>query len=247
MVSELRTVCKQLKLGDLEKFAAQVTFENEIQYLTEVLKLALKNRQAQRVQRLIKQAKFPVVKTFDGYNFDPITWPAGFSKEQLLSLDFIEHKQNILCLGAVGTGKTYLATALGVKACSLGKKVRFYRAIELAAELVEKHRSGSLNKILRHLKNFDLLILDELGYIPFDRTSSQLLFNVISNSYQQQSVIITSNLEFGRWNEIFGDDRLTAALIDRLVHRAYIFGFTGPSFRYQEAILARGGENLRNK
>ena len=152
-----------------------------------------------------------------------------------------EHKQNILCLGAVGTGKTYLATALGVKECSLGKKVRFYRAIELAAELVEKHRSGSLNKILRHLKNFDLLILDELGYIPFDRTSSQLLFNVISNSYQQQSVIITSNLEFGRWNEIFGDDRLTAALIDRLVHRAYIFGFTGPSFRYQEAILARGG------
>lgn len=125
----------------------------------------------------------------------------------------------------------------------LGKIVRFYRAMDLAAELVDKHRNGSLSKILQQLQKLDLLILDEMGYIPFDRTSSQLLFNVISNSYQQQSVIITSNLEFGRWNEIFGDDRLTAALIDRLVHQAYILGFTDPSFRYQEAMLASTGGN----
>jgi len=199
----------------------------------------LKNREDKRIERLIKEAKFPVIQTFDDYKFDPISWPKGFDKEQLLSLDFIEKKQNILCLGAVGTGKTYLATALGVKACTQGKRVRFYRTIDLVTELVEKHRTGHLGKTLEQLLKLDLLILDELGYIPIDKTSSQLLFHVISNSYQQQSVIITSNSEFGRWNEIFRDDRLTAAIIDRLVHYAYILGFSGPSYRYREAIAAR--------
>jgi DNA replication protein DnaC len=239
MQNELAAICKKLKLGDLTKLATQVTFENETQYLTDVLRLALKHREDKRIERLIRQAKFPVVKSFDGYNYDPITWPHGFDKEQLLSLDFIKKKQNIICLGAVGTGKTYLAIALGVKACSQGKKVRFYRTLDLATELAEKHRNGNLNKALQQLQKLDLLILDELGYIPFEKTSSQLLFHVISNSYQQQSVIITSNLEFGRWNEIFQDDRLTAALIDRLVHQAHILGFSGPSFRYREAMLAR--------
>src|SRR5690554_3680724 len=242
MVGELAAICKQLKLSDLTKLASQVAFENEIQYLTDVLRLALKNREDKRIERLIKEAKVPVIQTFDDYKFDPISWSKGFDKEQLLSLDFIEKKQNILCLGAVGTGKTYLATALGVKACSLGKKVRFYRGSDLCAELLEKHRSGNLTRTLKQLQKLDLLILDELGFIPFDKTSSQLLFNVISNSYEQQAVIITSNLQFGRWNEVFGDDRLTAALIDRLVHQAHILAFSGPSLRYEEAMLAKGGD-----
>lgn len=125
--------------------------------------------------------------------------------------------------------------------------MRFFRASDLCAELIEKHRSGNLNKTLKQLHKLDMLILDELGYIPFDKTSSQLLFNVISNSYEQQSVIITSNLQFGRWNEVFGDDRLTAALIDRLVHRAHILAFTGPSLRYEEAMLAKGGGQLEEE
>ena len=240
-MSELALLCKELRLENLEKLATQVEFQNEIQYLTDLLTLASKHRDARRVQRLIKEARFPVVKTFDGYQFDPISFPVGFDKEQLLSLEFIEQNENILCIGAVGTGKTYLATALGVKACSQGKRVRFYRAVDLCTELAEKHRSGGLGRTLKQLQKLDLLILDEVGYIPFDKTSSQLLFNVLSNAYEQQSIIVTSNLEFGRWNEIFRDDRLTAALIDRLVHHAYILGFTGTSFRYREAVLARGG------
>jgi DNA replication protein DnaC len=243
-MNELTAVCKKLRLGNLEELAVQVEFKNKIQYLTDVLKLAAERRETQRVQRLIRQAKFPVVKTFDGYQFDPITFPNGFSKEQLMSIDFIEQKQNVLCVGAVGTGKTYLATALGVKACSQGKKVRFYRAADLCAELTEKHRTGSLGKTLKQLQKLDLLILDEVGYIPFDKLSSQLLFNVVSNCYEQQSIILTSNLEFGRWNDIFRDDWLTAALIDRLVHHAYILGFTGSSFRYREAVLAKGGSKM---
>ena len=143
-----------------------MAFENEIQYLTDVLRLALKNREDKRIERLIKEAKFPVIQTFDDYKFDPISWPKGFDKEQLLSLDFIEKKQNILCLGAVGTGKTYLATALGVKACTQGKRVRFYRTIDLATELVEKHRTGHLGKTLEQFRKLDLQILAELGEIP---------------------------------------------------------------------------------
>lgn len=243
-MSELARLCKELKLTNLEKLATQVEFKDRVQYLTDVLALAVEHRNARRVQRLIKEARFPSVKTFDGYQFDPIRFPAGFDKEQLMSLEFIEQKKNVLCIGAVGTGKTYLATALGVKACAQGKRVRFYRAVDLCTELSEKHRSGELGKALRKLQKSDLLILDEVGYIPFDKTSSQLLFNVLSNAYEQQSVIVTSNLEFGRWNEIFRDDRLTAALIDRLVHHAYILGFTGTSFRYREAVIARGGGSI---
>lgn len=241
-MSKLTTICRQLKLGNLEELAEQVEFHNEKQYLADVLELALKQREARRIQRLIRQARFPAVKTFDGYQFDPITFPRGFTKEQLMSLEFIERKENVLCIGAVGTGKTHLAIALGVKACAQGKRVRFYRVSDLCAELVEHHRSGTLGKLLRQLEKVELLVLDEVGYIPLDKTASQLLFNIISTSYERQSIIVTSNLEFGRWNEVFHDDRLTAALIDRLVHHAHILGFTGTSYRYREAIATRGGD-----
>lgn len=130
MVSELATFCKEFKLGSFEKLAARVIFENQTQHLTEVLKLLAKHRDAQRVQRLLAQAKFPVIKPFESYKFDHISWPNEYDKERLMSLDVIE-KQNILCLSAVDTGKTHLATALGVNACSLGKKVRFFRVLDL--------------------------------------------------------------------------------------------------------------------
>ncbi|NMB00155.1 MAG: ATP-binding protein [Firmicutes bacterium] len=242
-MTELAILCKELRLQNLEKLAMEVEFEDKIQFLTDVLTLVSKHREANRVQRLIKGAKFTTIKTFDGFQFDPVGFPVGFDKEQLLSLEFVEENKNVLCIGAVGTGKTYLATALGVKACAKGKRVRFYRAVDLCTELADKHRSGMLGRALKQLQKLDLLIIDEVGYIPFDKTASQLLFNVLSNAYEQQSIIVTSNLEFGRWNEIFRDDRLTAALIDRLVHHAYILGFTGTSFRYREAIMNRGGES----
>ena len=244
---KLVEVCKELKLGNLEEIAGQVEYQNNQQYLADILELVLRKREARRIQRLIKQAKFPAAKTFENYCFDSITFPNGFNKEQLLSLEFIKRKENLLCIGAVGNGKSHLAAAIGLKACTEGKKVKFYRAANLSTELAEKHQKGNLRKYLQGLEKLDLLILDEVGFIPFDKTSSQLLFNVISNSYEHQSVIITSNLEFGKWNEIFGDDRLTAALIDRLIHHAHILGFTGKSYRYHAAMLAKGGVLTEDK
>ena len=139
-------------------------------------------------------------------------------------------------LGTVGTGKTHLSTALGLKACAQGKKVLFYRAVDLTNELLEKYPDGQAGKLIKKISKADLLILDELGYIPFSKKAAELLFSVISNSYEQQSIIVTSNLEFGRWNEVFGDDRLTAALIDRVVHHAHILAFTGKSYRFRQAM-----------
>src|SRR5690606_36704235 len=161
-------------------------------------------------------------------------------KDGLMELEFMRRRENVLCIGAVGTGKTHLAIALGVKACMQGKAVRFYRAVDLATELADPRRDGSLARLQKQLAALDLLIIDELGYIPFDRVASQLLFHVISASYEQQSVIVTSNLEFGRCSEAFGDDSLTTALIDRLVHHAHILGFSGSSYLNRHALRSRG-------
>lgn len=242
-MDRLERVCKALRVGNLSQLVHEVEFRDKEQYLTEVLELALHHRETRRIERLIKQARFPALRTFEGYEFDPISFPQGIDKDTLMSLEFIERHENVLCIGAVGTGKTHLAIALGVKACMQGKAVHFYRAVDLTTELADRRRKGTLTRFQKQLAALDLLIIDELGYIPFDRVASQLLFNIISAGYEQQSVIVTSNLEFGRWNEVFGDDRLTAALIDRLVHHAHILGFSGQSYRYRQALRSRGGDD----
>ena len=235
-MSKLKKLCKELRISNLEEIVSEVEFKEPDQYIIDILELAVEHRNNRRVKRLIKRAKFPTTKTLDNYDFKPITFPDNIDKTDLLSLDFIDKKENIMMLGSVGTGKTHLATALGIKACQKNKKVKFYRAIDLTNELLEKYKNGQANKLIKKIAKTDLLILDELGYIPFSKKAAELLFSVISNCYEQQSIIVTSNLEFGRWNEVFGDDRLTAALIDRVVHHAYILAFTGKSYRFQQAM-----------
>lgn len=129
-----------------------------------------------------------------------------------------------------------MALALGVEACHQGLGVQFYRAADLVAVLQEKFAMGMLSRFREKIRKVDLLILDEVGYVPFNQTGSELLFNVIADCYEQQSVIVTSNLEFGQWTSVFGDNKLTAALVDRLVHHAHILTFTGDSFRLKQAM-----------
>ncbi len=237
----IKELCKELRIVNLQDMIAEVDFHDPEQYITDLLKLAVNQRRARRIQTLVNLAGFPVPKTLDNYDFSTITFPESINKSALLTLDFINKKENVLMLGSVGTGKSHLATALGIKACSKFKKVLFYRAVDLTSQLLEKYKDGQVNKMIDKIAKVDLLILDELGYIPFTKKASELLFAVISNCYEQQSIIVTSNLEFGRWNEVFGDDRLTAALIDRIVHHSHILAFTGKSFRFQEAIASQKG------
>jgi len=238
-MSRLKELCKEFRVGNLQDLTGEVEFADPDQYLTDLLELALKQRRARKANKLIKQAGFPVAKTLDDYDFSPVTFPESIDKDGLTSLDFVDRRENVLLVGSVGTGKTHLATALGTKACMQGRRVAFYRAIELTNKLLEKHENGEEKKLMKKIGKADLFIIDELGYIPFTKKKSQLLFSVISKSYEHQSIIVTSNLEFGRWNEVFGDQHLTAALLDRVIHHGHILSFSGESFRFKEAMSNR--------
>lgn len=242
MSSLLKEYSRTLRLGNIETLIDKVEYQSREQYVTDLMQLIIQERNKNRIDRLIRKAGFPSIKNLDNYEFSPITFPEGLDKETLLNLDFVGNKENVLMLGAVGTGKTHLAIALGVMACMAGKEVRFYRTGDLTSELLELHENNQVNRFVKKLAQTDLLILDEVGYVPTSKRASELLFTVISNCYERQSIVVTSNLELGRWNEVFGDDRLTAALIDRVIHHAHILVFKGESYRYKQA-LKRKQEN----
>lgn len=142
-------------------------------------------------------------------------------------------------LSAIGIGKTHMAIAAGVKACNLGYKTKFYTVTELLLKLAEARKNGTLERLLRDLRSLDLLILDEWGYVPVDKDGSQLLFRVISDSYESKSLILTTNLEFSKWGGIFTDDQMAATMIDRLVHHGYLLIFEGKSYRMEHALMRR--------
>lgn len=232
----LTDICRQLRLAYIAETVNNHPDKEVATLVENILTTELEGRKRAKLSKLVNTAGFPHLKTFDGYVFDGLTFPPGCSKEMLLSLEWLRRKENVLMLGAVGTGKTHMAIALGVEACRQGQWVQFYRAAELVAVLQEKFADGMLTRFRSKLRKMDLLVLDEVGYVPFNQTGSELLFNVIADCYEQQSVIVTSNLEFGQWTSVFGDNKLTAALVDRLVHHAHILSFAGESFRLKEAM-----------
>ena len=236
MQNTLQQKCKALKLANVPFYYREVPFDEPEQYLIDLFAEELRIRQAKRIDKLIKLAGFPNSKSLEDFDWSPVTLPESSSKTELAELGFIDRFENILAVGAVGTGKTFLATALGLRACSKGKTVRFFRCLDLANTLLESHRQGRLKKLMDSLGKADLLIIDELGFVPLHRSGAELLFNVVAQAYECQSVIITSNLKFGEWNSILGDNRLTAALIDRLVHHAHILAFDGYSRRLSQAL-----------
>ena len=207
------------------------------QFLLTILRREVVHREETRKTRYLKTAGFYTLKTFEGYVFDEITFPSGFGPQELKTLDFLKDKRNIIMYGNVGTGKTHLATAIGVAACRAGKRVRFYRTSALVNDLLDAKKGGTLQKILKSFSKIDLLICDEWGYVPLDRDGSRLLFQVISECYERQSIIITTNLEFSKWVTIFYDQQMTAAMIDRLVHHSYLLVFDGESWRMKHSLI----------
>ena len=202
-----------------------------------LLQLEIENRNISRKNRYLKQAKFEIVKSFQGYDFQNVQIPQSITLEALKNGEFIDREENLILYGPVGTGKTHLATAIGVQACSQEKKVRFFRTVTLVNELIQAKEEGKLDRLLKQLNKLDLLICDEWGYIPLDREGSQLLFQLIADCYEKRSVIITTNLEFSKWNGIFYDDKLTSAIIDRLVHHCHLIVFTGRSYRLEHSNI----------
>ncbi|MCL9638409.1 MULTISPECIES: IS21-like element helper ATPase IstB [Priestia] len=235
--NDIKDVCKTLHLAYIADHYEDIPFENKQQFLYDVLKHEVKTRQTTKISRLIKKGKFRELKWLKTYEWsDQIHLPSTTTKNEICDLNFIKEKHNLMLLGAPGTGKTHLATALGLKACEQGLDVRFYRVADLVGDLEESLKHGKLQRLKRQIEKCDLLILDELGYVPFQKEGSELLFHIIADCYERKSVIVTSNLEFGQWNRIFGDNRLTSALVDRLVHHAHVIAFTGESYRLKNAL-----------
>jgi DNA replication protein DnaC len=212
------------------------------QFLLWILKSEIANREQVRRARFLREATFPVYKTLEGFEFTSVKLPPSLSKDELCSGAFIAEKKNLVLYGPVGTGKTHLASALGVLACSQGIRTRFFTAAELVVRLSEAFAAGTLEKLLKNLLRADLLIIDEWGYVPVDRQGAQLLFRIISDSYERRSVILTTNLEFSKWGAIFTDDQMAAAMIDRLAHHGYILLFEGESYRMKHALMRQKGQ-----
>lgn len=236
MKEPLASTCKTLHLGHVMDAYETVPFEDRTEYLLGVLQAEVQGREISRIRRLMKKARYPQMKTLGDYDFEPIAFPANCNQAYLTDLTFLERKENVLMLGEVGTGKTHLATALGVEACRQGHEVRFFRVHDLVALLQEKYQAGALTRFRRELQKAELLILDEMGFVPFHKDGAELLFQVVSECYEERSVMVTSNLEFGQWNTVLGDGKLTAALVDRLVHHAHVLAFTGESYRLRDAL-----------
>jgi len=207
------------------------------QFLHRILAEEIAGRERSRKSRLLGRAGFPVLKSFEGYDFSELRLPPAFSREDLLSDEFIQEKKNLVLYGGVGTGKTHMSIALGVLACERNRKVRFHTVTELVLKLSDAHRNGTLERLVRELKQLDLLILDEWGYVPVDREGSQLLFRVIADAYESKSLILTTNLEFSRWGGIFTDEQMAAAMIDRLVHHGHLIMFGTKSYRMAHALM----------
>ena len=234
----IEAYCKKLKIGKVfYQGYKDIQANTHEEFLLELLRKEFENREMVRKNRYIKGANFDVLKTFEGYSFDNIQIPPAITVEDLKAAKTIEKKENLILYGPVGTGKSHMATAIGVAACSRGKKVKFYRTATLVNLLSEAKAKGELQRFMKQLRKTDLLICDEWGYVPFEKDGSQLLFQVISECYEKRSVIITTNLEFSKWNGIFYDEKLTSAIIDRLVHHSHLLVFQGQSYRLTHSTM----------
>lgn len=242
MTDSLELMMRALRLGGLSKRWQEVEYRDNEQYVRELLSLELKIRDINRINRLVKTAGFRVLKTLEDFEWtSAMQMPQGICREALEKFRFMEKKENLILLGAVGTGKTHLATGIALRACQSGRSARFFTAASLANTLLEKNQKKTLTSFLDGLKKVELLVLDEVGFVPLHREASELLFQVISDCYEQKSLIITSNLEFSQWNTIFGDNRLTAALVDRLIHHSHIVVFSGDSYRLTQSLRRQRG------
>jgi DNA replication protein DnaC len=230
--------CKKLKLSrNLADMAQTMEGESHQEYLYKLLSAELKNREQGRVAKLINNAGFYSIKTFEGFRFDEITLPSNLTPENLKSLNFVREKKNIIMYGRTGTGKTMLSIALGVTACQKGIPVKFYRTAALVNQLSEAKKAGTLGMLLKKLNKASIIILDEWGYVPYDRTGAQLLFDYLSEIHEQKSVILNTNLEFSRWVNVLYDEQMTAALVGRLMHHCYLLLFPGENNRLRESSI----------
>ena len=208
-------------------------------FLLQLTERELIEREQRAAQRRIKSAKFPVLKTLEDFDFGAQSSINETLVRQLTSGEYLDARENVLMIGNSGTGKTHLATALGFAACAQGKRVRFWSASALVTHMLEMREQRELKRFFAQVDKHDLIILDELGYVPFSKAGAELLFEIVSRSYERLSLIVSTNLPFEQWIEVMGSERLTGALLDRLTHRVHIIEANGESYRLKDARKRR--------
>lgn len=220
----------------IDEFLADATL-SEVRTIERILHHQMEVRQANQLSKRMRKARFPQIKTFDDYDFSQVSFPDCYEASDLKSLAFIDEAQDFVFFGKTGRGKTHLAIATGIAAVDAGKTVRFFTVAELVMQLVQYNSDRQLDRFLTELGKVSLIVLDELGYVPLDIEGARLLYQVISNSYERQSLIITTNIEFSKWGTVFGDDKLASAAIDRIVHHGRLVEFNGASRRMDAALM----------
>lgn len=236
---------KQLKLPTIlreyDKVAAQCAAEkiDHPRYLLRLVEMELIDRERRVVERRIREARFPAVKSLDTFDFTAIPSINKMLVLELARCEFVLRRDNVIALGNSGTGKTHTALALGLAACQRGLSVAFFTAAGLVHALSEARDERRLLKLQAQLQAVKLLIIDELGYVPLSRTGAELLFDVFSRRHERGSTIVTSNLPFDEWTSVLGSERLTGALLDRLTHHVHILEFNGDSFRLKHSKARR--------
>ena len=246
----IKAQARSLKMPGLlrvyESLARQAREEkwSHEEYLHEALAAEVQSRGESAVRARIHDARFPEPKTLDTFDFNAAEGIDAAHIANLARCGWLDEAENLILAGPIGTGKTHLAIALGMEAARQRRRVAFWRAADLVLALVEVRDQRELTRLQRRMRRVDLLILDELGFVPFERAGGELLFNLIADRYERKSVLVTSNLAFSEWPKIFGgDEKLTTALLDRLAHHAAVITTKGKSFRMRRRQAADGASS----
>lgn len=238
LIENLKKLKLSTMLRELEGVIRQANQESLSyeEFLLNLSEAEVQTRQENGRKRRLQEAKFPILKPMETFDFDAAPGLDVRLMKELANCDYVKKSRNIIFVGKSGAGKTHLSTALGMEACKQGIRSRFVTGCGLANELIEARDEKQLGRAVKRYASYGLLIIDELGYIPFSKEGAQLIFQILAERHERKPVIITTNKGFGDWTEIFGDPSMTAALLDRVTHKAHIINCDWDSYRLKETL-----------